>query len=181
MISQNAEFGALNDTEIILKAENASRVLLPWAEKIKEIQAEIGDLHYKLNHKWIAYNGHLYLLNPKASTFHETIKLCNDSKAYIADIQDEAEEKYLEEAIRQKHGSYWLGLLHDGREWIWYNTALKPLKTYWMDKEPANVRANKCMRLRNECKENLVCWYAVPCNIQGRGICKQKPEDKWII
>ncbi|XP_060548179.1 CD209 antigen-like protein E isoform X2 [Pantherophis guttatus] len=180
MISRNAEYGTLNDTAIILEAEKMSRELLPWAEKIKEIQAEIADIHYKLNHRWMSYRGHLYLFSFDSVSLHNTIKLCKQSKAYVADIQDNDEEAFLEEAIRHKHGSYYIGLVYNNKEWTWHHTDGKALNTYWKEGEPRNSRSNKCARLANACNTKLHCWYTVPCSLLARGICKKKPEDKWI-
>ncbi|XP_070805022.1 killer cell lectin-like receptor subfamily B member 1B allele C [Pituophis catenifer annectens] len=119
MIAQDAEYGNLNDTAIILEAEKVSRQLLPWAEKIKEIQAEIAELHYKLNHDWTAYKNHLYLLSYQSFNFYDTRKLCKTFKADILDIQDDAEEAYIEEITQEKHGDYWIGLSYGGGRWKW--------------------------------------------------------------
>ncbi|XP_060538320.1 uncharacterized protein LOC132709238 [Pantherophis guttatus] len=180
MIAQNAEYGTLNDTAIILEAEKVSRQLLPWAEKIKEIQAEIADIHYKLNENWIAYKSHLYLLNPELLNFVDSNKLCSESKAFMTDIQDDEDEIFLESAIRRKHGDYYIGLTYESREWRWTITHVKAFKYYWAKNQPKDTHLNHCAKLQSGCTTKLKCWISAACNSLGRCICKKKPEDKWM-
>ncbi|KAK9398536.1 C-type lectin domain family 17 member A-like [Crotalus adamanteus] len=147
MIARNAEYGSLNDTDLIMEAEKLARQLIPWAQKIKELQAEIAELHYKLNHDWTAYKGHLYLFGYRSLTFEGTVELCNKSKAYIADVTDDVEERFLEESIKTKHGSYWIGLHYINSEWKWVALGTKAQKNYWKDGEPGRRLTNKCRRI----------------------------------
>ncbi|KAG8134204.1 hypothetical protein E2320_007332, partial [Naja naja] len=71
---------------------NASRELLIWAEKIKELQAEIADLHYKLNHDWMAHRGFIYLFSYEINDYHGTVRMCKEFKSYIVDILADDEE-----------------------------------------------------------------------------------------
>ncbi|XP_039198443.1 CD209 antigen-like protein C [Crotalus tigris] len=180
MISRNAEYDALNDTEVLLEAEKVARQLVPWAQKINELQTEIAELHYKLNHDWTAYKGHLYLFNYASLSFEGTVELCNKSKAYITDVTDDTEQRFLEESIKMKHGHYWIGLSYINREWKWVALETKPQKEYWREGHPGKSPDNKCVRMDTECNTRLQCWGAVECTLRGRGICKQKPETKWI-
>ncbi|KAL7975914.1 hypothetical protein Chor_011829, partial [Crotalus horridus] len=50
------------------------------------------ELHYKLNHDWTAYKGHLYLFNYASLSFEGTVELCNKSKAYLTDVTDDTEQ-----------------------------------------------------------------------------------------
>ncbi|XP_039198431.1 C-type lectin domain family 4 member M-like isoform X1 [Crotalus tigris] len=180
MISRNAEYDVLNDTDLIVEAEKVARQLIPWSQKIQEIRIEIADLHHKLNHNWQAHNGHLYLFSYEKLNFQDTIKLCNKSQASIADVQDDDEERFLEHATKHKYGSYWIGLYYINRTWRWVMPDSLPQKTYWMEDEPYRHGRPKCTRLQNKCNTQLACWYTVDCVNEGRGICKRKPETKWI-
>ncbi|ETE63908.1 hypothetical protein L345_10325, partial [Ophiophagus hannah] len=119
---------SFQNTDIILEAEKTSRELLVWAEKIKELQTEIADLHYKLNHDWMAHKGFLYLLSYEIHNYYNTIEMCKKHKGYIVDILDDHEEEYLEEMTKEKHGSYWIGLIYKGGTWRWEVSQAKSLK-----------------------------------------------------
>ncbi|XP_039198439.1 killer cell lectin-like receptor subfamily B member 1B allele A isoform X2 [Crotalus tigris] len=177
MISRNAEYDALNDTEVLLEAEKVAGQLIPWAQKIKELQAEIADLHYKLNHEWTAYNNHLYLFNYESLNYDDTMKLCNKSKSFLTDIQDDTEERFIEQAVRKKYGSFWIGLRYWDSNWKVEITKIKPRKTYWKSGNPGR---GGCARMTTECNTHLRCWISADCHQRARGICKQKPESKWM-
>ncbi|XP_060548090.1 oxidized low-density lipoprotein receptor 1-like, partial [Pantherophis guttatus] len=182
MVAQNPDLKVFNDVDIILEAEKLATQLLPWSTKLNEIEAEITNVQYKLNHDWMAYKGHLYSLNDRLSDYYEFRQYCEDEKAaLISDISEE-EEKFLEEVAQRKQGPYYIGLVlsYLTDKWQWYNLGTEPPKSYWMEGEPRDPYNNMCAAIHNECITPLMCWVNLDCMTVGRGICKQKPEDKWI-
>ncbi|XP_070612940.1 oxidized low-density lipoprotein receptor 1-like isoform X2 [Erythrolamprus reginae] len=178
MITRDEEFGLLNDTDLILEAEKVARELLPWAHKIKEIQAETADLQYKLNHDWVAYNNSIYLFNTRKLYYPDAVANCKKFKAYVADILDDSEEAFLEEIVQSTEAGHWIGLKKIKGTYKWQFSQSEPLKSYWMPGQPKTKQ--DCVRMPRTCNKTLSCWMTVRCDVLSRSICKKKPEDKWM-
>ncbi|KAM6441420.1 CD209 antigen-like protein C isoform 2-T3 [Liasis olivaceus] len=169
-------------TNVILEAEKVSRQLIPWATKINELEAEIADLHYKLNHDWTAFKGFLYFFSYEELTFFSMLYECKKFKAHIISIGSKAEEEFLEGILQNKYGPYWIGLRWSPEQnnWKWADDDLRYNAEYWSPGYPKKSTSMLCVKMWSECNTTLKCWANYNCDVRGRGICKQLPEKKWM-
>ncbi|KAM6441418.1 CD209 antigen-like protein C isoform 1-T2 [Liasis olivaceus] len=182
LASKDKIFASFNDTNVILEAEKVSRQLIPWATKINELEAEIADLHYKLNHDWTAFKGFLYFFSYEELTFFSMLYECKKFKAHIISIGSKAEEEFLEGILQNKYGPYWIGLRWSPEQnnWKWADDDLRYNAEYWSPGYPKKSTSMLCVKMWSECNTTLKCWANYNCDVRGRGICKQLPEKKWM-
>ncbi|XP_060548214.1 uncharacterized protein LOC117658513 isoform X2 [Pantherophis guttatus] len=183
MVAQNPDLKVFSDVDIILEAEKLATQLLPWSTKLNEIEAEITNIQFKLDHNWMAYEGHLYLLHDQLGIQLQIKDYCQGQKAALISSISEEEEKFLEEELKKKkQGPYFIGLVYryNTGNWQWYDIGNVPEKQYWKPGEEHNTRKGLCAGIQNECLTPLKCWVVMECFKPGRGICKQKPVAKWM-
>ncbi|XP_033017132.1 CD209 antigen-like protein E [Lacerta agilis] len=178
MIKEKPSLQGRNDSEILAEAEKLAGELLIWADRANEVQSAINDLASNHRQKWQPYKEALYLFDEALVYWHDAERLCESKKSKLIIIQNDKEEAFLENEIKNEQHDFWIGLYYIGR-WKWIDeTAL--LRGYWVVGKPDDLVNKRACAIKAKCATPLQCWENCPRLDQKRSICKKKPDKRWF-
>ncbi|KAJ7327300.1 hypothetical protein JRQ81_017059 [Phrynocephalus forsythii] len=177
MISRDPSYEKKSDVEIISEADKIAQGLALVATKLNELEEEIAEIQYKLNHDWMAHKNALYTFNKGGRNLKEAIDFCKSEKATMEFVQSN---------VHTSFNTYWLGAYkYSSKNWIWTadNTTVKTF--YWatgkpsMTETPTTAKPH-CLTHRKYCGPPNNCWMDEPCSEKRRVCCKIKPLKRWM-
>nr|XP_009671983.1 PREDICTED: LOW QUALITY PROTEIN: macrophage mannose receptor 1-like [Struthio camelus australis] len=135
----------------------------PEEEKIKDPGCQRG---------WKRHSFHCYLVGSAFVTFSEANKTCEQSKAYLATVENRNEQAFLTSLIGLRHEKYfWIGLLDiEGQGTFRWTGGETPLFTHWNTAMPG--REQGCVAMRTGVAAGL--WDVVSCKKTANFLCKQR-------
>ncbi|KAH0615710.1 hypothetical protein JD844_026053 [Phrynosoma platyrhinos] len=92
MIARDANFKGKEDPEIVLATDKVAKELASWAIMLNEIEAELDNIRFRLNHDWVAYRNAIYLLQDYGNPWEVLKELCKKEKADMVKVESEEEE-----------------------------------------------------------------------------------------
>ncbi|KAH3710599.1 perlucin-like protein [Dreissena polymorpha] len=121
---------------------------------------------------WLSYNGHCYLFSHDIQSWIGSEGVCFHFGAYLAEIDDNAEDMFLQNFVNMFAKTYWVGgtdLSNEG-DWIWANSKKHFSRTYdrWQGNEPNNKHGlENCLMLGS------FGWNDSTCPSQVNYICEK--------
>ncbi|XP_039224764.1 C-type lectin domain family 4 member K-like isoform X1 [Crotalus tigris] len=182
MVSVDANYNLLNDTDLILEAEKLTVPLAVLSIKHQELEGALEDLQGKLSKDWIIYRGKIYYFGDQMLQQEKWVNRCISLRAEIVSVRDRDEQEFLGTLVASRYGSFWIGYRYHAKEnkFVWHNPEVPAYPTYWVDGFPQLPEDNQCVLMSSRCPTLYKCWINYPCEEPQKGICKKSPELRWM-
>ncbi|XP_062838157.1 uncharacterized protein LOC134299367 isoform X4 [Anolis carolinensis] len=142
------------------------------------------EIRDQLSHGWVASVDAIYLFDPLIATWYEARTYCKKENAELAWVESAKDERFIEEELRGKDKSHWLGVQNSGAGYRWDVGNISVSQYYWAPYQPAARTSSReraiCVTVRAKCQTHFRCWQTYYCDTLAKVLCKRKPNPKWM-
>ncbi|XP_062838154.1 uncharacterized protein LOC134299367 isoform X2 [Anolis carolinensis] len=184
MITKDSSNQFKDDPVIIFEAEKSVQELATLSTMINELNEAIEEIRDQLSHGWVASVDAIYLFDPLIATWYEARTYCKKENAELAWVESAKDERFIEEELRGKDKSHWLGVQNSGAGYRWDVGNISVSQYYWAPYQPAARTSSReraiCVTVRAKCQTHFRCWQTYYCDTLAKVLCKRKPNPKWM-